>query len=97
MSYSHLDSLFPNWKWPSISIKKQRAKLFGNYLVKEDDVIPEEWKRPRGKQPSSMRNLVMADLNLNTKGSVKSKINHMTTKAKDEKIWRYMVNNIVSE
>ena len=44
VSYSHLDSLLPNWKWPSITIKKQRAKLFGNYLVKEDDEIPEAQK-----------------------------------------------------
>ena len=64
-----------------------------NYLVGEDDEIPDEWKRSRGKQLASMRNLVMADLNLNTKGSVKSNIKHMTSKAKDEKIWMSMVNN----
>ena len=97
MSYSHLGSLLPNWKWPSISIKKQRAKFFGNYLLNENDEIPDEWKRPRGKQPTSMRNLVMSDLKLNIKGSVKNKIKHMTSKAENEEIWKSMANNIVSE
>ena len=97
VSYSHLDSLLPNWKWPSISIKKLKEKSFDNYLVNENDEIPDEWKRPRGKQPTSIRNLVMSDLNLNTKGSVENKIKHMTSKAKNEEIWKSMVNSILSE
>ena len=62
-----------------------------------NDKIPDEWKRPRGKQPISMRNLVMSDLKINTKGPVKNEIKHMTSKAKDEEIWKSMVNNILSE
>ena len=54
-------------------------------------------EKTKRKKTKSMRNLVMSDLKLNIKGSVKNKIKHMTSKAKNEEFWKSMANNIVSE